>query len=60
MAGDIKAWEAVREVLERIEEKLLSSGPAEEISVAQADAIALNIYFRCIRGSASRELRGSM
>jgi hypothetical protein len=48
MAGDIKAWEAVREVLERIEEKLLSSGPAEEISVAQADAIALNIYFRCI------------
>jgi hypothetical protein len=48
MAGDSKAWEAVRDVLERIEERLLSSGPAEEMSVAGADVIALNMYFRCI------------
>lgn len=48
MAGNSNAWEDVREVLERIEDRLLSSGPAEEISVAPADAIALNMYFRCI------------
>jgi hypothetical protein len=48
MAEHSKAWEAVREVLELIEERLLSSVPAEEISVAKADVIALNMYFRCI------------
>jgi hypothetical protein len=47
MAGDSNAWEDVREVLERIEDRLLSSVP-EEISVASADEIALGMYWRCI------------
>jgi hypothetical protein len=47
MAGDSNAWEEVREVLERIEDRLLSSVP-EEISVASADEIALGMYWRCI------------
>jgi hypothetical protein len=48
MAGNSNAWEDVREVLERIEEMLLSSVPVEEISVTPADAIALGMYWRCM------------
>jgi hypothetical protein len=48
MAGNSNAWEDVREVLERIEERLLSSVPVEEISVTPADAVALGMYWRCM------------
>jgi Family of unknown function (DUF5677) len=48
MAGNSNAWEDVGEVLEDIEERLLSSVPVEEISVTPADAIALSMYWRCM------------
>jgi len=48
MAGDSNAREEVREVLERIEDRLLSSVPAEVISVTPAEAIAVGMYWRCM------------
>jgi len=41
-------WKEVRQLLEQIEEKMLSSLPAEGVSVTPADAIAVGMYWRCI------------
>jgi hypothetical protein len=48
MAGNSNAWEDVREVLERIEERMDAAFPTEGISVTRADRIALDIYTRCM------------
>src|SRR5215203_6706762 len=48
MAEESNVWEDVRDLLERIEEKMAAAFPAEGISVTAADAIALGIYSRCM------------
>jgi hypothetical protein len=48
MAEESNVWEGVRDLLERIEERMDAAFPAEGISVTPADAIALGIYSRCV------------
>jgi hypothetical protein len=48
MTGNSNAWEDVRNLLERIEERMDAAFPAEGISVTRADRIALDIYTRCM------------
>jgi hypothetical protein len=47
MADERNVWEGVRDLLERIEERMDATVPAE-ISVTPADATALGMYSRCM------------
>ena len=46
-SNESNVWEGVRDLLERIDERIDAAFPAE-ISVTPADRMALDIYTRCV------------
>lgn len=48
MSEESNVWQDVRGLLERIKEKVLSSSPSKEITVATADGLTLGMYWRCV------------
>lgn len=48
MTEESNTWQDIKVLLEQIEESMLSTLPAEGVSVTLADSIAVGIYWRCM------------